>query len=170
MPKVITPFLNYIDFLYSHQIKLINPKASGIISKYSACPEQQMKSALKPTPNHAVTFPEAFELSELEENVFSGLLRLFEVTKLNCYWLHKSLVGTKNGKEEKVYLLIFMCLAIRSIHIVQDMGSIPFLKAVIRFCNIYDVTAHNYRGNARSFNSDFGGDIIESLLNSNEFK
>ena len=45
----------------------------------------------------------------------------------------------RNGKAEKMYLLIFACLAIRRIHIkiVQDMSTKAFMQVFIMFCNSY---------------------------------
>ena len=62
----------------------------------------------------------------------------------------------KNGKVEKMYLLIFICLAIRSIHIeiVQDMSIKAFIQVFIRFCNSYRIPSNIYSDNARSFDDN----------------
>lgn len=80
-------------------------------------------------------------------------------------------MGTKKmGKQKKVDLLIFMCLAIRDIYIeiVQDMESKAFVLTLIKCCNTNAVPGHTYSENARSFNSAFGGDVIEHHLDSKE--
>ena len=78
----------------------------------------------------------------------------------------------RNGKAEKMYLLIFTCLTIRSIQIeiVQDMSTKAFIQAFIRFYNSYKIPSYIYSDNARSFDNALGKDIIEHHLDSNEFK
>ena len=76
----------------------------------------------------------------------------------------------RNEKAEKMYLLIFTCLAIRNIKIVQDMITKAFIQAFIRFCNSYGIPSYIYTDNARSFDNTMGKDIIEHHLDNNEFR
>ena len=61
-----------------------------------------------------------------------NLVNPYENTGID-YTVH--LWVNRNGKAEKMYLLIFPCLAIRSIHIeiVQDISTKAFIQAFIRF-------------------------------------
>ena len=78
----------------------------------------------------------------------------------------------RNGNAQKMYLLIFTCLAIRSIHIkiVKDMSTKAFIQAFIRFCNSYRIPSYIYCDNAKSFDNALGKDIIEHHLDCNEFR
>ena len=78
----------------------------------------------------------------------------------------------RNGKAEKIYLLIFTCLAIRSIHIeiVQDMSTKTFIQAFIWFYNSYRIPSNTYSDNVKSFDNALDKDIIEHHLDSNEFR
>ena len=71
-----------------------------------------------------------------------------------------------------MYLLIFPCLAIRSIdiEIVQDMNAKAFIQAFIRFCNSYGIPSNIYSDNARSFDNTLGKDITEHHLDSDGFR
>ena len=97
------------------------------------------------------------------------LVNLYERTEID-YTGH--LWVNRNGKAKKMYLLIFTCLAIRSIHIeiVQDMSTIAFIQEFIRFCNSYRISSDIYSDKSRSFDNALGKDIIEHHLDSNEFR
>ena len=71
-----------------------------------------------------------------------------------------------------MYLLIFTCQAIRSIHIdiVQDLSTKAFIRAFIRFCNSYGLPSYIFSDNAKPFDNVLGKDIIEHHLDSNEFR
>ena len=96
-------------------------------------------------------------------------VNLYENTEID-YTRH--LWVNRNGKAEKMYLLIYTCLAIRSIHIeiVQDMSTKTFIQVFIRFCNSYRIPSYIYSDNARSFDNALGKDIIEHHLDNNEFR
>ena len=53
-------------------------------------------------------------------------------------WVHR------DGKSQKMYLLIFTCMNVKAIHIelVADMSAQAFIQALIRFCNIYGMHTH----------------------------
>ena len=72
----------------------------------------------------------------------------------------------RNGKAEKMYLLIFPCLAIRGIHteIVQDMNTKAFIQAFIRFCNSYGIPSKIYSDNSRSFDNTHWAKIEQNIL------
>ena len=60
----------------------------------------------------------------------------------------------------KMYLLIFTCLNIRSIHveIVSSMATESFLLAFVKFCNLHNIPDKIYSDNALTFT--FGVDIV----------
>ena len=104
----------------------------------------------------------AFKYPELSN--LPNLVNLYEKMGINYIghlWVHR------NGKAEKMYLLIFICLALMNIHveIVQDMVTKAFVQALIRFCISCGVATHMYSDKVRSFNNAFGKDIIEHHLN-----
>ena len=68
-----------------------------------------------------------------------------------------------------MYMLIFTCLDIRTIHIelVKDMSTHSFILALIRFTNIHGIPYHIYSDNARSFIA--GCNLIEEVFASSEF-
>ena len=76
-----------------------------------------------------------------------------------------------NNVSVKMYILLFTCLNIRSVHIelVQDMSTQSFIQALIRFTNLFGVPARIYSDNARSFNAALSSNIIENHLSSNLF-
>ena len=63
-------------------------------------------------------------------------------------------VYVKIGNETvKMYILVFTCLNIRSIHLelVPSMNSTHFLQAFIRFCNLYCIPETVFSDNASTF-------------------
>ena len=107
-------------------------------------------------------------LTNLPKHCMS-LVNPYENTGIDCtghLWINR------NWKAEKMYLLIFTCLAIRSIHkeVVQDISTKAFIQAFIRFCNSYKILSYIYSDNARSFDNALGKDILEHHLDSNEFR
>ena len=62
-------------------------------------------------------------------------------------------VKNENGNNVKMYMLIFTCLNIRSIHIelIPDMSTHSFILALLRFTNIYGIPSYIHSDNARSF-------------------
>ena len=58
-----------------------------------------------------------------------------------------------NGVLSKMYILIFTCYSIRSIHleILPDMSNKSFLQAFSTFCNCYSVPSIVYSDNANTF-------------------
>ena len=71
----------------------------------------------------------------------------------------------------KIYLLIFIYLNIRSLHIeiIPDMTTQSFINALIRFCNFYGFPSRIYSDNARSFSSALRGNIIKNHVNTDKF-
>ena len=53
------------------------------------------------------------------------------------------------GGDKKVYLLLFTCLSVRTIHIesLQDMSAKSFVLALIRFTNLFDILECIYSDN-----------------------
>ena len=72
-----------------------------------------------------------------------------------------------NGKVEKMYMLIFTCLNVRSVHIelLPNMSCQQFLLAFTRFCNLYTIPDTIYSDNASTFLQALGI-ISNSKLNS----
>ena len=79
-------------------------------------------------------------------------------------------VKGEDGKDEKMYVLLFTCLNVRAVHIelVPDMSTVQFVLAFTRFTNIYGVPSHLYSDNARSFVA--GGEVLQQALLSDEYK
>ena len=77
-------------------------------------------------------------------------------------------VKTDSGVQ-KMYILVFTCLNIRSIHIelISDMSTHSFILAFIRFTNLYGIPSHIYSDNARSFIA--GCDLLEEVFTSSEY-
>ena len=77
----------------------------------------------------------------------------------------------KNELDEnvKMYLLIFTCLNVRSVHIeiVPDMSTHSFVLAFLRFVNLYGVPSYLYSDNARSFVA--GCNVLQQALVCNEY-
>lgn len=78
-------------------------------------------------------------------------------------------VKDETGKNIKMYLLIFTCLNIRSVHveIVPDMTTHSFVLAFLRFVNLYGVPSTLYSDNAKTFIA--GGNILEEVMITDEF-
>ena len=74
------------------------------------------------------------------------------------------------GQTVKLYILLFTCLNVRSVHIelIPEMSTNQFVLAFIRFCNEYGIPATVYSDNAQSFIS--GVHVLEQVFTSNEFK
>ena len=74
------------------------------------------------------------------------------------------------GKDAKMYILLFTCLNVRAVHIelVPDMSTLQFVLAFTRFTNIYGIPSHLYSDNAKSFVA--GGEILQRALLSDEYK
>ena len=72
-------------------------------------------------------------------------------------------------KDQTMYLLLFTCLNIRSVHIelMPDLNVNSFVLAFIRFSNLYGIPTHLYSDNAKTFLA--GGDILEQVVKSNQF-
>ena len=79
-------------------------------------------------------------------------------------------VKNENGKDEKMYILLFTCLNVRVVHIelVPDMSTVQFVLAFTRFINTYGIPSHLYSDNAKSFVA--GGEILQEALLSDEYK
>ena len=78
-------------------------------------------------------------------------------------------IFVKDGDlEKKMYILIFTCLNIRSIHLelIPEMSTEHFVLALVRFINLYGVPNNIYSDNAKSFVSgmDFLGTVFCSTL------
>jgi len=69
----------------------------------------------------------------------------------------------------KMYLLVFTCLNIRSVHLelLPDMSCKSFLMAFIRFCNSYNFPSAVYSDNANTFIQGVG--ILSESSVDNEF-
>src|SRR5678815_3807470 len=83
---------------------------------------------------------------------------------------HIFVTNETTGKLDKMFILLFTCLNVRSIHLelVPDMGVTNFLLAFQRFCNLYTIPEFLYSDNARTFVK--GADILSRALGSNEFR
>lgn len=71
--------LGTVHFLYRHQVTPTEPEVSSvlenshtIISEHSVCSKQQVKFVLEPNSTHPETFPDTFELSNVEQNKFAA--------------------------------------------------------------------------------------------------
>ena len=78
-------------------------------------------------------------------------------------------VKNSEGKNVKMYLLIFTCLNVRAIHIelVPDMTVNQFILAFQRFICQFGILSHICSDNALSFIS--GMKFLEEVISSNEF-
>jgi len=76
----------------------------------------------------------------------------------------------RGSAEEKVYLLLFTCMAIRAIHVevVPDMSMLSFVQALVRFTNLYGVPQTLYSDNARTFVG--GGKLFTRLALFHEYQ
>jgi len=74
-----------------------------------------------------------------------------------------------DNKLIKMYLLVFTCLNIRSVHLelVPDMSCKSFLMAFVRFCNLYNFPSSVYSDNASTFMQGLG--ILTDSSIDNEF-
>ncbi|CAL4085627.1 unnamed protein product [Meganyctiphanes norvegica] len=79
-------------------------------------------------------------------------------------------IMVREGKtEKKMYLLLFTCLNIRSVHmeLLPDMTTGQFVMAIIRFTNEHGIPSHIYSDNAKSFL--MGVNHVSTVLASSEF-
>ena len=76
----------------------------------------------------------------------------------------------QNGKNVKMYILLFTCLSIRAIHIelLPDMTANQFVLALIRFTNHFGIPSHIYSDNDRSIIA--GTNLVSQVFLSSEFK
>ena len=75
-----------------------------------------------------------------------------------------------NGSLIKMYILLFTCLNIRSVHLelVPSMSCKDFLLAFIRFCNLHTIPDTIYSDNASTFINGLG--ILNGSLVDNDFQ
>ena len=68
-----------------------------------------------------------------------NLVRSF--TDIGVNYTRNLWVKSGNGGSKKMYILMFMCLNVRSVHIelFQDWSSYAFIQALIRFFNLFSV-------------------------------
>ena len=79
-------------------------------------------------------------------------------------------VKNEEGEVVKLYILLFTCLNVRTVHIelVPDMSTLQFVLAFTHFTNVYGIPSHLYSYNAKSFIA--GGEILQKALVSGEYR